>query len=166
MRHSWPAVLLLLLGACLPGVGPAVDAPQAEAITVTPLDNPQGVEPEAEAPPGPAAATPTPADPATESVRPPAGDGPEPAVGTRLPPRLADQAGVCAAQGGTLRPRGQGDLWTCVRSTRDAGRACRTGAECEGLCLARSGSCAPVEPLFGCHDALDRAGRPQTVCRE
>ncbi|MBD3765388.1 MAG: hypothetical protein IE927_11870, partial [Rhodobacterales bacterium] len=53
---------------------------------------------------------------------------------------------------------------TCVRPTRDAGRACTRQTQCQGYCLARSGTCAPFAPLFGCHDVLQADGRRVTLC--
>ncbi|WP_209425572.1 hypothetical protein [Pararhodobacter sp. SW119] len=162
MRAALPALALLLLSACLPGRDAQV-APGEDRIEVTALEA------------APDAGTGTPAvevaevpevgpeeqETATEPVPSPAeADAPP------LPPFLAAEARACEARGGTLRPRGTGGLWSCVRAMRDAGRACRSGADCEGLCLARSGTCAPFEPLYGCHEALDRTGRSQTVCRE
>jgi hypothetical protein len=151
-------VLSLLLSGCLPTLERAAD-PSPE-ITVTVLADAPG---EADDAPAPAQADdaepPEPAPPAAEPHAP-AADLP------RLPPALAAEQRACAARGGVLRPRGTGGLWACIRVTRDAGRPCATGADCEGSCLARSRTCTPFEPLFGCHDVLDRAGRLQTLCRE
>ena len=143
------ALLLLLLAGCLPWgeQGSVVEQPGEEtAIEVSTLDGPE----------------PEPVDdllPAPEITEAPPAPPP-------LPPALAAQTRACAAQGGTLRPRGVGGLWSCVRATADAGRSCQRESDCEGICLARSGTCAPFEPLYGCHEALDGLGRLQTVCRE
>lgn len=53
---------------------------------------------------------------------------------------------------------------TCVNPTRDAGKACRRGSDCEGLCLARSFTCAPYDPLFGCNEILQDDGSRVTYC--
>jgi hypothetical protein len=34
------------------------------------------------------------------------------------------------------------------------------------MCLARSGTCAPIMPLFGCNEVLDKQGRRVTLCIE
>ena len=78
-------------------------------------------------------------------------------------PILARQRRDCAAQGGQLQPRGAG-LFVCARNTRDSGQRCSANAECEGLCLARSATCAPFTPLFGCHEVLLAPGVRVTQC--
>jgi hypothetical protein len=54
----------------------------------------------------------------------------------------------------------------CQFTTRDGGKRCTRESQCEGLCLARSGTCAPVEPLMGCHDILQDNGTRATQCIE
>ena len=54
----------------------------------------------------------------------------------------------------------------CQFTTRDAGSACTRGSECEGDCLARSMTCAPVRPLFGCNDVIEDDGRRVSLCLE
>ena len=49
-------------------------------------------------------------------------------------------------------------LHSCITPTRDAGKSCRKAGDCEGLCLARSRTCAPIEPLFGCNAVLQEDG--------
>jgi hypothetical protein len=50
---------------------------------------------------------------------------------------------------------------------KDAGKSCSTSSECStGNCLARSQSCSPIEPLFGCNELLDAEGRRVTLCVE
>ncbi|MFN3972576.1 MAG: hypothetical protein ACK4L4_14600 [Gemmobacter sp.] len=149
-RGLWGLAVLMALGGCqLPA--DKRDAPSplaAEAIEVTPLD------------PAPEAGAVTPdaapaAPPATEPPRPQSAP-PAP----RSPEALA-----CQRRGGTyLVRRGTAGLATCQMPTRDALKACRRGSECEGECLARSGTCAPVRPLFGCNEVLDSFGRRATQC--
>ncbi|MEM7718683.1 MAG: hypothetical protein AAF222_05725 [Pseudomonadota bacterium] len=55
---------------------------------------------------------------------------------------------------------------TCFRMTRDANQPCATARDCDGLCLARSRTCAPQTPLFGCHEILSANGSRQTLCTE
>jgi hypothetical protein len=52
----------------------------------------------------------------------------------------------------------------CVTLTRDGGKACTRQSQCEGYCLARSGTCAPITPMFGCNDILQDDGREVTLC--
>jgi hypothetical protein len=172
MRAVLPALLSLLLAACL--AAPDRAAEPAQEITVTALGDALSAAPAA-----PAAADEA-APPAAVEASAPLEDSetaaaavPEPAevtAGTQagpppVPLALTAGARACAARGGTLRPRA-GGLWACIRTTRDGGRTCATATACEGECLARSRTCAPFEPLFGCHEVLDQAGRPQTLCRE
>lgn len=70
----------------------------------------------------------------------------------------------CLKSGGTWATAGKGDAKSCVRATRDAGKACTRQTQCEGLCLARSGTCAPITPLFGCNDIFQADGRRVTLC--
>jgi hypothetical protein len=163
------AGLVLALAAC---------APVSEGITEQPLPpmaaeaapEPEAVsEPTPEAPPETTPEAPPEAPPEALSQQDPAPE-PEPFVidipapqPAPLPPALARQQAECVATGGALAERRAG-LFACTRPTRDNGRACRSGADCEGVCLARSMTCAPVTPLFGCHEVLDSRGARQTLC--
>lgn len=110
--------------------------------------------------------------PQTEAKAP--DDAPAPAAEEAVP---APEAAV--AEPGTPKSDAQmacekrGDLWaklpnsqaqTCVKRTKDAGKSCKTSKECDGECLARSGTCAPYTPLFGCNDILQDDGRRMTLC--
>ena len=52
----------------------------------------------------------------------------------------------------------------CAAPTRDAGKACTSSPQCETLCLAETGTCAPYLPYFGCHETLENGKGGQTVC--
>lgn len=160
MRHL-PALALILalpwLAACLPGgEGQGPVAAPLEAIAVTPLEAPAAsdapaappVAEEAAAPPSPEAAAPV---EAAEAVAP--------AAAPPSPEQLA-----CERRGGRFMQAGQTGAMACVRTTRDAGKQCRRGSDCEGVCLARSGTCAPLTPLFGCHEILQNDGTRVTQC--
>jgi hypothetical protein len=71
---------------------------------------------------------------------------------------------ACERRGGTLGPGPGTGTVTCVMQTRDSGRSCTRATDCEGECLSRSRTCAPVRPLRGCHDVLDNAGRTTRLC--
>jgi hypothetical protein len=151
-------LLVLMLAGCLPGAAPT-------GITEQPLPPMIGAAPEAEAEAEAEAALPP--EPAPEPQTAPE---PDPVVldfpapqAPPLPPALARQQSECQRGGGTFTARA-GGLYACVTPTRDAGRSCRTGADCAGLCLARSMTCAPVAPLFGCNEVLDSRGARQTLC--
>lgn len=164
--------LVLVLGGCvLPGgqggaagdgagdaasiTGPAVEtttlppvgSPAAPATeTAAPVD--ASAEAEAEGPEAPAA---------PEAAPEPA---PEPA-----PPVVKSPAQIaCEKLGGRLVRVGTGLAMACQRVMRDAGKSCRRKSDCEGECLARSSTCAPLSPLFGCNDVLQDDGRQVTLC--
>lgn len=71
----------------------------------------------------------------------------------------------CRKIGGNVSPVA-GGLLACLRETRDSGKQCTRESDCEGQCLARSGTCAPVDPLFGCHEILTDSGARMTQCRD
>lgn len=79
------------------------------------------------------------------------------------PPKSAPQL-ACEAGGGLWSEAGKKGVKTCVQRTRDAGKSCKREGDCEGFCLARSRSCAPVTPLFGCNDILQADGGQVTLC--
>ena len=54
----------------------------------------------------------------------------------------------------------------CIQPTRDGGKRCTRESQCDGVCLARSGTCAPVKPLLGCNEVLQDNGVRATLCIE
>ena len=70
----------------------------------------------------------------------------------------------CERRGGSFAPGGVSGGLTCFTTPPDAGRQCQTSDDCTGACLARSGTCAPITPLFGCHEILDAAGVRSRIC--
>jgi hypothetical protein len=81
------------------------------------------------------------------------------------PPPKSDLQIACERKRGSWIDTG-GGLMICQFTTRDGGKRCTRESQCEGLCLARSGTCAPVEPLMGCHDILQDNGTRATQCIE
>jgi len=71
---------------------------------------------------------------------------------------------ACERGGGQYARAGESGARTCIKPTRDGGKQCRRQTDCDGVCLARSNSCAPVAPLFGCNDILQADGRRVTLC--
>jgi hypothetical protein len=114
-----------------------------------------------------AAAIPTDADPLTEldpvpvDVEAPADVPPEDVVpqAEKTPEQIK-----CEKKGGSWSRIGKSQSRTCVQRTRDAGKQCRRDRDCDGVCLARSGTCAPVNPLFGCNEVVQDDGRRMTLC--
>lgn len=134
-------------------------------------------DPEAEVAPAPTGeavvvipATPVPAGTAGTTAGTPTGTTAGTPTGTAATPApaaenplLAQQRAACAREGGRLQSLASG-LVTCIRQTGDAGRACTGASDCEGVCLARSGTCAPITPLYGCHEVLLSPGSRVTQC--
>lgn len=149
----WMAVLaVVMLSACVPGQGasdqssaaPEASPLAAELIETTSLDAPA-------AQPAPASDEAAPAVPeATEEVAP--------------APLASPEEARCLKTGGTWASAGQSGAKACVTLTRDGGKACTRQSQCEGYCLARSGTCAPITPMFGCNDIPQDDGREVTLC--
>ena len=71
---------------------------------------------------------------------------------------------ACMQRGGTFAPGGKAGAMTCFTVTPDAGAQCSAEDECSTVCLARSRTCAPITPLFGCNDILTAEGVRVTQC--
>ncbi len=78
-------------------------------------------------------------------------------------PKTAEQL-LCEKSGGQWAVAGTTGANLCVKPTHDGGKLCTKKGDCEGMCLARSNTCAPFAPLFGCNDVLDKDGRAVTLC--
>jgi len=164
------ALIALVLAGCqlaTPGGGSADRAPETlpgAVIEVAPL----AALPAAAA--GSAVAT---DETATRPLARPAAAGGAAAVAAGDPPGAeatpppgpaSALALACEDDGGTWASAGVGDLRVCLYRTRDAGTACRRESDCEGQCLARSGTCSPIRPLLGCHEILKENGARVTQC--
>lgn len=77
---------------------------------------------------------------------------------------LTPEGQACVRKGGSWQTVGKSGSMSCVKFTRDSGKLCSKGSQCEGYCLARSGTCAPVTPMFGCNDILQDNGGRVTLC--
>jgi len=157
-----------LLSACqftLPGTGrdgPPPNPITGGAIAVTSLDAPATAMPETAPPaPKPVAEPATPESPTPESATPepakPAEAAPPP------PPKSPGQIACEKARGAWVRA-GKSGTMTCVQTLRDSGKQCSRESDCEGQCLARSRTCAPVSPMFGCNEVLQDNGQRVTLC--
>lgn len=185
-----------LLAACQIGTaarGPDDVTPNAvtgDAIEVTPLDAPSAAPAPATAealPAAPAQGAPPAAGPAEPEALPAPVPGSEdgagasegagkpggeaaaadaaletaaPAAAPKSPSQIA-----CERKRGSWVNAGSG-LNTCVFPTRDGGERCTRESQCDGVCLARSGTCSPVKPLLGCNEILQDNGARVTLCIE
>jgi hypothetical protein len=86
-----------------------------------------------------------------------------PPVGAEL---MAIQMQDCQKLGGTFRPVKPGGSLACFTVPKDAGQSCKASTDCESACLARSLTCAPVKPLFGCNEVLNSGGFRVSQCIE
>ncbi|WP_108482656.1 hypothetical protein [Oceaniglobus ichthyenteri] len=80
------------------------------------------------------------------------------------PNLMAQEQAACTARGGRWGTGGLGGRFVCYTDTPDGGKSCQAKSDCAGLCLARSQSCAPVTPLFGCNNILTNSGQAATIC--
>jgi hypothetical protein len=182
MRPIIPAIgLAILLAACqfaLPGAGGKREAASSgiapDAIEVTSLDAPAAPGPDAPAPmaavaPAADSAAPASAPPPEAAAADAAAERPKTNAGEprpeEAPPLLKSEAWIaCEKRGGVWERAAAGSAAFCQMPTRDGGKQCRRSTDCEGYCLARSGTCAPVTPLLGCQDILNENGRMLTQC--
>lgn len=150
---------VLVLSACqltLPGKAPdvaAVNPVTAGQISVTPLDAP------------PVPAEPVPAEPELQGAAAAADPTPDVAEAPPAPPPPKSAAQIACEKGkGNWTKAGKTGTMSCQYQLRDSGKQCSRDRDCEGQCLARSRSCAPFAPLFGCHEVLQDNGQRVTLC--
>ncbi len=170
------AMVLALAGCQLVSgkTAPSASGPQAlqtTEITVETLGAP-GLAPDATPETAPDTTPGTTADTTPDAV---------PEASSAIPPGLTDPTGLpgltkpaaifisprrlaCEKQGGAYVIVGKSGALACQTRTIDAGKSCDNSGECEGSCLARSRSCAPVKPLFGCNEVLEIGGRRVSLC--
>ncbi len=178
---------MLMLSACVVGAkdpksGKAIAPPAnpiiGDAISTTSLDAPSLAAPEAPTakpvatkPEAASLAAPDaekPSDDATEAkpkpkpTEEPAAE--EPATEEPPPVPQSPAEAKCLKSGGLWASAGKTGAQACVQRTKDAGKRCTKQTQCEGFCLARSGTCAPITPMFGCNDILQADGRMVTLC--
>jgi nucleoid-associated protein YgaU len=139
---------------------PGDAAPAAEAGA-----KPAG--PETAAPQAAPAAEAAAADPATDETAAAAAEpAPKPDLAaTPVTPKSEMQL-ACEKKGGKWFKIGKGEKRACVRQTKDAGKRCERESQCDSVCLARSGTCAPFKPLYGCNEILQDNGARVTLCLE
>lgn len=149
---------------------PAGNALTGGEIEVTPLDAPTG---ETAASPA-AAATGTAGEgkaapqaaPAAEPVAKAEPASPAPKADLEAVPVTpkSEMQLACEKKHGRWSGIGKGDARACIFQTRDAGKQCDRESQCDGVCLARSGTCSPFKPLYGCNEILQDNGARVTLC--
>lgn len=94
----------------------------------------------------------------------PAPENPYPGAENFGPQLLERLRGQCEGQGGRFAKGGANGALVCHTIPPDAGKSCRRKSDCSTQCLARSQTCAPVAPLFGCNEVLTEEGARVTLC--
>jgi hypothetical protein len=77
---------------------------------------------------------------------------------------VALQKAQCEADGDIWGQAGAEGSFLCFRRTRDGGKRCTSANDCSGVCLARSQSCSPLDPLIGCQEVLTSSGTRAMLC--
>lgn len=184
-RLSLVAVLVCatgLLSACQlaggkPQPGPDADitanAVAGDPIEVTALDAPSdagaapaaagaGAEGGDTAAPQAAPAEPAAVVPADTAATDPA---PKPDL-TETPVTPKSEMQLACEKKGRMWGKIDSGAYACVSRTKDAGKRCERESQCDGVCLARSGTCSPFKPLYGCNEILQDNGARVTLCLE
>ena len=78
----------------------------------------------------------------------------EPTAPEGTPEFVEQQRTICEARGGSWGSGEDRATNICFLTPKDANEPCTQASDCEGQCLARSRTCAPVMPLLGCHDVF------------
>ncbi len=146
-----------VLSADAAGVS-ALPSPDAPKTRPKPRPEPQP-EPQPEPDPGKAVGAETVESPEAADTPPP----PEAAEAQPGAEKSPSQL-TCEKKGNIWAKVGETGANYCAKRTRDNGKRCTKATECEGLCLARSGTCAPFNPLFGCNEILQDDGSRVTQC--
>ena len=94
----------------------------------------------------------------------PAPENPYPGAENFGPQLLERLRSECTARGGAFAPGGKSGGLVCRTTPVDAGKSCAKQTDCTTQCLARSRTCAPLEPLFGCNEVLTSEGAAVTLC--
>jgi len=71
---------------------------------------------------------------------------------------------TCEASGGTVGTGGMLGAEQCFKPLPDAGKACSTASDCEGMCMADTLTCQAITPQFGCFEFLDETGQKVGLC--
>lgn len=137
----------------------ALDAPPVEPAEVAASSGAAGQE--TAAPQAAATDLPVQAEAATEATAEPA---PQPDLAEIPVTPKSEQQLACEKKKGRWARIGKGDGRACVFQTKDAGKRCERESQCDSVCLARSGTCAPFKPMYGCNEILQDNGARVTLC--
>ena len=165
----WVALIaaILFLVACAEGILPPVDAdPETPANAEQPADTGYVFDED-----GPKPVDTPPPDPKPEREQRPLKDPPEdvPETAAKLPPKPEKPDQNAAARLACTKKKGRlaktpAGFFVCVTETGQGQKSCSSANDCKGVCLARSGTCAPFTPLIGCNEIITAQGGMSTVC--
>jgi hypothetical protein len=82
---------------------------------------------------------------------------------TAAVPQSPEEA-ACVQDGGRWGKAGETGAMACFHPMKDAGKSCSKESDCSSQCLARSRSCAPFWPMFGCTDVVQNDGAVVQLC--
>ncbi len=82
------------------------------------------------------------------------------------PNLVENQRAACEQSGGRFGKGGLSGAFVCYQDTGEVNKSCSSSNDCAGYCLARSRTCAPITPMFGCQEVLGRLGATSTLCLE
>lgn len=140
----------------------ALDAVPGEAVAAAPVPDSAAAAPEVAA--QQSAPQPAPVADAADGRATVAAPAPTPDLtDTPVTPKSEKQL-ACEKKKGRWSKIGKGEARACIFQTRDSGKRCERESQCESVCLARSGTCAPFKPLFGCNEILQDNGARVTLC--
>lgn len=140
----------------------ALDALPDEAAPVAAPTDAAG--PDTAAPQAAAAGQPKPTEAAAEPTEAAAEPAPQPDLAETPVTPKSEQQLACEKKKGRWARVGKGEGRACVFQTRDAGKRCERESQCDSVCLARSGTCAPFKPMYGCNEILQDNGARVTLC--
>ena len=138
-----------------PAVAAASIKPQIAPVVTSPTAIPVQV-------PGKSTLRPRPRPVGLKTVAVPATPAPKPSVPFVNP--VSPEQVSCEKTRGQWSEMPNSSGHVCVHTTRDSGKSCRKKGECQGECLATSGTCSPIIPLVGCNDILQADGSQVTLC--
>lgn len=143
----------------------ALDALPGEAASEASAADP-AAKPDAPPTAAPQAAPPAPAEgsAAAAPVEPAPASAPKADLAASPATPKSERELACERKGGDWSKVGKGTLRACVLQTRDGGKSCTKESDCDGVCLARSRTCSPLKPLYGCNDILQDNGARVTLC--
>lgn len=87
----------------------------------------------------------------------------DPAMGGLTHSQMRAEEKQCVADGGWYERAGMYGK-ACFQDTKDAGKSCKTGKDCEGICFGDSHSCSAVTPMFGCFSMVEDNGEVVEIC--